>query len=197
MSWVLYDFGARTAAAHSAEQLLLASRYNLDDTLQTALLKTAKDYEATLAASAGLDAARDNVQTTQKSLDIAQARVQHGVAAISDALQAQTAYAQANAEATHAQGTWKTAMGALAIDMGLHPETVTLRLQALPADTGAPPGTPPVPAHLFWRMLIALTPGSTQHVLNTWRPWPMPRRCETRGCRPYISRGNTAATPSR
>lgn len=139
LSWVLYDFGARTAAAHSAEQLLLASRYNLDDTLQTALLKTAKDYEAALAASASLDAARDNVQTTQKSLDIAQARVQHGVAAISDALQAQTAYAQAKADATHAQGTWKTAMGALAIDMGLHPETTALRIQTLSVNTGESP----------------------------------------------------------
>lgn len=139
LSWVLYDFGARAAAAHSAEQLLLASRYSLDDTLQTALLKTAKDYEAALAASAGLDAARDNARTAQESLAIAQARVQHGVAAISDALQAQTAYAQAAADATHAQGTWKAAMGALAIDMGQDPETVPLQLHALPANTGESP----------------------------------------------------------
>ena len=139
LSWVLYDFGARTAAAHSAEQLLLASRYSLDDTLQTALLKTAKDYEAALAASAGLDAARDNARTAQESLDIAQARVQHGVAAISDALQAQTAYAQAAADATHAEGTWRTAIGALAIDMGLDPATTPLQLQPLPAETGESP----------------------------------------------------------
>uniref|UniRef100_E6PPW6 Transcriptional regulator, Fis family n=1 Tax=mine drainage metagenome TaxID=410659 RepID=E6PPW6_9ZZZZ len=136
LSWVLYDFGARTAAAHSAEQLLLASRYSLDDTLQTALLKTAKNYEAALAASAGLDAARDNARTAQESLDIAQARVQHGVAAISDALQAQTAYAQAAADETHAKGTWQTAIGALAIDMGLDPEAAPLQLQPLPADAG-------------------------------------------------------------
>ena len=139
LSWVLYDFGARTAAAHSAEQLLLASRYSLDDTLQTALLKTAKDYEAALAASAGLDAARDNARTAQKSLGIAQARMQQGVAAVSDVLQAETAYAQAAADATHAQGTWQTAIGALAIDMGLDPEAASLQLQPLPAETGESP----------------------------------------------------------
>jgi outer membrane protein len=134
LSWMLYDFGARTAAAHSAEQLLLASRYNLDDTLQTALLKTAKDFEAALAASAGLDAARENARTTQESLRIAQARLKGGVAAVSDVLQAQTANAQAVADAIHARGTWKTAIGALAIDMGLDPEAAPLRIQALPAN---------------------------------------------------------------
>lgn len=136
LSWVLYDFGARAAAVRSARQLVRAAQYGLDNTLQTALLRTAKDYEAALAASSSLEATHDNAEAARKSLDIAQARMQRGVAAISDTLQAQTAYAQAMADATHAEGTWHATMGVLAIDMGLDPAIAGLRLQPPPLDAG-------------------------------------------------------------
>jgi outer membrane protein len=120
--WVLFDFGARNAALRNANALLVAARATQDAALQETFATVAKDYDATQAARAALDTAREIERMTDDSAAVAQKRVDHGVAPISDALQAQTQHEQAVAAVTKGEGELRTSLGVLATDMGLRPD---------------------------------------------------------------------------
>jgi len=123
LSWVLYDFGGRSAALKNASELLAAAQANQLATLQTVFGTVAKDFYAAQAAQGSLMAAREVERIAQGSANIAAARVDRGVAAISDQLQAQTAYAEAVINRTKAERDWASAVGTLASDMNLEPTT--------------------------------------------------------------------------
>jgi outer membrane protein len=123
LSWVLYDFGGRSAALRNASELLAAAQANQLATLQTVFGTVAKDFYAAQAAQGTLAAAREVEHTAQGSANAATARVDRGVAAISDQLQAQTAYAEAVVSRTKAENDWASAVGTLASDMTLAPTT--------------------------------------------------------------------------
>lgn len=121
LNWVLYDFGGRSAALASATALLTAAQANQRAILQTVFATVAKDFYAAQAAWGAMVAAREIEATAQASADVAAARVERGVAPISDQLQAQTALADAVVNRANAQREWKVASGTLAADMNLSP----------------------------------------------------------------------------
>jgi outer membrane protein len=121
LSWVLYDFGGRSAGLSNAVQLLAAAQANHEVALQDTFMTTAKDYYAAQAAYGSLVAANDIEQASQESLKAASSRVDKGVAPISDQLQAQTVYAQAVFSRTKAQGDWQIALGTLMADLDMDP----------------------------------------------------------------------------
>ncbi|WP_231748369.1 TolC family protein [Burkholderia sp. ABCPW 14] len=121
LSWVLYDFGGRLAALRNASALLAAAQANQQATLEAVFATVAKDYYAAQAAQGAFSTAREVEQTARDSLRAASARVDKGVAAISDQLQAQTSYAEAVVNRTKAEGEWQSALGLLASDMNLSP----------------------------------------------------------------------------
>ncbi|VWC56967.1 Fis family transcriptional regulator [Burkholderia lata] len=123
LSWVLYDFGGRSASLRNATELLAAAQANQLATLQTVFAAVAKDFYAAQASQGSLSAAREVERTAQASAEVATARVERGVAAISDQLQAQTAYAEAVLNRTKAESDWASAVGTLASDMDLTPAT--------------------------------------------------------------------------
>ncbi|HHV7523854.1 TPA: TolC family protein [Burkholderia orbicola] len=123
LNWLLFDFGARVASVHNASDLLAAAQATQDATLQDEFATVAKDYDDAQAAQGTADAARDIERMTADSAKAAQLRVDHGVAPISDALQAQTQHEQAVTGRIKADGDLQAALGALAIDMGLNPDT--------------------------------------------------------------------------
>ncbi|KVD64431.1 Fis family transcriptional regulator [Burkholderia ubonensis] len=123
LSWVLYDFGGRSAALRNANELLAAAQANQLAVLQTVFGTVAKDFYAAQAAQGTLAAAREVEHTAKTSADAATARTDRGVAAISDQLQAQTAYAEAIVSRTKAETDWASAVGTLASDMNLDPAT--------------------------------------------------------------------------
>ncbi|WCM21976.1 TolC family protein [Paraburkholderia bryophila] len=122
-NWVLWDFGGHRAALRNASELLAAARANEDATLQDAFANVATDYYAAQAAQGGLSAAQETESTTHDSFAAATARVDRGIAPVSDALQAQTSYAQAVFARGKAEGDLKAALGKLAADMDLSPAT--------------------------------------------------------------------------
>nr|WP_241022451.1 TolC family protein [Burkholderia sp. Se-20373] len=124
LSWVLYDFGGRAAALRNANQLLAAAQANQLVALQTVFGTVAKDFYAAQAAQGTLTAAREVEYTAKSSANAATARTDRGVAAISDQLQAQTAYAEAIVNRTKAESDWASAVGMLASDMNLDPATL-------------------------------------------------------------------------
>jgi len=126
-NWVLWDFGGRRAALDNASALLAAARANQDATLQTTFATVVKDYYAAQAAQGALAAAEETEQTAKESAAVAQARVDHGAAPVSDALQAQTSFAQAVFARAKAEGELESALGTLAVDMNLTPtDAITL-----------------------------------------------------------------------
>jgi outer membrane protein len=122
LSWVLYDFGGRSAALANATELLAAAQATHEATLQDTFMNTAKDYYAAQAAYGNLVATDDIEQASQESFKAASSRVDKGIAPISDQLQAQTVYAQAVYSRTKAQGDWQIALGTLMADLDLDPD---------------------------------------------------------------------------
>ena len=122
MSWLLLDFGGRSAQIESARQLFAAAQANLSVNQQQVFLQVATDYYDAQAAQAVLDSAREIEQVTTDSVRAAHERVGKGIAPVSDELQARTAHAQAVVNRVKAQQDLNSRSGALGIDMGLDPD---------------------------------------------------------------------------
>lgn len=136
LNWTLFDFGGREAALKNANALFEAARATQDATLQTVFASLAKDYYSSQTASGALNAARDVEQMTRESMTAAQARVDRGIAPVTDALQAQTQHEQALFSLTKAESDAQTALGTLASDMSLDP-SVPLDVPPVAEDAAA------------------------------------------------------------
>jgi outer membrane protein len=122
LNWVLYDFGARSAALKNASAMFEAARATQDATLQSFFASAAKDYYAAQTAIGTLEAASDVEKMTRESMNAAQARADKGVVPVTDALQAQTQHEQAVFSLTKAESDAQSARGTLAADMNLAPD---------------------------------------------------------------------------
>ncbi|HDS1733128.1 TolC family protein [Pseudomonas sp. BP8] len=123
LSWVLFDFGRREAGLSNAQQLLIAANANQESSLQAALMQAAQLYYAALAAQDGQRAAQEVTKLAAENLKDASAKYEAGAAALSDYLQANTAYTQARLSEVRGQGALREAMGQIALRMGLPPQT--------------------------------------------------------------------------
>ncbi|WP_271408801.1 TolC family protein [Pseudomonas sp. Q1-7] len=135
LSWVLFDFGRRSAALRNAQQLLLAANASQDSTLQNAFVLAAQAYYDALAAQSSLAASRQVAEMAAQNFEAADAKYRGGAAALSDRLQAQTALSQASLRQIRDEGSLRTALGVIALRMGLAPDTplrLTSELDARP-----------------------------------------------------------------
>lgn len=119
MSWVLTDFGLRSSQVDQARALLEAANSTHDATLQAAFYEAAQAYFDSLTALATLDAKQEAEKAARESFLAAEAKYKAGVGALTDQLQAGTAYSQAKLERVVAEGNLKNALGSLSIAMGL------------------------------------------------------------------------------
>ncbi|MCG6934140.1 MAG: TolC family protein [Gallionella sp.] len=135
-SYLLFDFGARSATLESDRQLLDAAIATQDRTVQSVFLAAVQDYYQVQAASAALDSARDSERAAKESYDAAEARYNAGSATPADKLQAQTAYSQATLNRISADGNLKNAQGTLANMLGMD---ANRGVPLVPADTNPVP----------------------------------------------------------
>ncbi|WP_034922735.1 TolC family protein, partial [Candidatus Accumulibacter vicinus] len=119
LSWLLYDFGARSANLEIARQVLSAASSTLDATVQSVFLNAVQAYYNTQAARAAVTAARESENASRESLTAAEVRYRVGTGTPADRLQAQTAWSQATLTRIRAEGVLKNAVGRLANVMGL------------------------------------------------------------------------------
>ena len=119
-NWVIFD-PSRGFDVNGNESLLEAARANHADVLLSVFADLSHDFFAAQAAAAALTAATDLKVTAQSIYLAAKSRADRGVAPITDALQAQTALAEAELAFARAQGNLGTATGSLAWRMGLSP----------------------------------------------------------------------------
>lgn len=123
LSWILFDFGLRSANLANAYQLLAVANATQDATLQTVFVTAAQGYYDLLSAHGALDASVDSEKSARGSFMAADAKYMAGAGTLADKLQAQTTYAQASLDRTKASGEFKNAHGTLAIAMGLNANT--------------------------------------------------------------------------
>ena len=131
LSWLLLDFGTRSANQENARQLLSAAASTFDATVQLVFLNALQAYYNAQAARAAVNATREAEKASRESLNAAETRYRVGTATPADRLQAQTAWSQATLNRIKAEGTLKTTQGILANVMGLDPGT-PLRLDDIP-----------------------------------------------------------------
>lgn len=122
LSYLLYDFGKRDATLENAKQLLNAALASQDSTIQSVFLQAVQSYYALFGAQASLEAFQEAEQYAKESLNAANTRLRVGTTTKADMLQAQTAYSQAMLNRIKAQGSVKSAQGALASAMNLAPD---------------------------------------------------------------------------
>lgn len=127
LNWVLFDFGRRGAALRNAQELLQAANANKNATLQKTFVLAAQIYYEALAAQQSLNISTSVADLAAENLKAADAKYKSGVAALSDRLQAQTAFSQARLRQLRDAGHLRRITGLIALYMGLAPET-TLRL---------------------------------------------------------------------
>ena len=132
LSYLLFDFGTRSAQTDAARATLEAANSTQDQTVNAVYLAVVQAYYQYFAAQAQLDALHDAEKSAQLSLEAANARFQVGTNTRADVLQAQTAYSQAHLSSLRGDGNMRIAQGILSNAMGL-PADQAVSL-ALPAD---------------------------------------------------------------
>lgn len=135
-SYLLYDFGARSANLENSRQLLASAIATQDYTVQLIFLASIQAFYQTQATHAALDAALESERAARESFAAAEARYDAGSATPADKLQAQTAYSQATLNRITADGNLKNAQGTLANMIGLD---ANRNVSLVPANTTVMP----------------------------------------------------------
>nr|MBL8411111.1 TolC family protein [Dechloromonas sp.] len=118
LSWLLLDFGQRSANIENASQLLNAAASTQSATVQSLFLAALQTYYNAQATRAAVIATTEAERAARESFAAAEARYNVGVATPADRLLAQTAYSQATLNRIKAEGEARNALGALANAMG-------------------------------------------------------------------------------
>jgi outer membrane protein len=137
LSWTLYDFGGRGGRIHSARHLLDAAAATTSSVVQQTVFNVVQGYYSVLAGNAALIAARSAEDAALQSVDIARALHEGGASAVSDVLQAETAYDQAVLARVQSDQTAKSSLGTLAITIGV-PADESLKLDPEPVPVAVP-----------------------------------------------------------
>lgn len=137
LSYVLFDFGARSASLESARQLFAAASSTRDATVQAVFLAAVQAFFQRQASAAVLEATLQSEKAALESLNAAEARYRVGSATPADRLQARTAHAQAVLNRIGAEGAVKIAQGTLANVLGADPTRALSLMPMPPAAPGA------------------------------------------------------------
>lgn len=119
LNYLLYNFGGREAQLESAQRTLEASNWTHDAMLQTVMFVAIQAYYQVFATQAAAEAALVSEKAGNEALNAAQKRYEVGAAALADALQAKTAFAQARLNRQKTEGDARVAIGSLANALGL------------------------------------------------------------------------------
>lgn len=133
LTWLLLDFGGRSADVEGAKRALFAADYTHNATIQNVALQVEQAYYQYLDAKALEVAAQASLKAARESLSAAEERHRAGVGTIADVLQARTAFSQAELVLESAEGQIQTIRGSLATAMGVS-ANVPVEAGELPAD---------------------------------------------------------------
>jgi len=136
LSYLLWDFGARSGTLDLAKFELVSARLSQDQTLQDVILQVEQAYYQVLGFEAVVEVNRQSLKDAQTNLAAAQDRRSSGLATVGDVYKAEAALAGAKLALQQAEGQLASARGALAAAAGDAPDT-PLKLAPWDSDVSA------------------------------------------------------------
>jgi outer membrane protein len=133
LTWLLLDFGGRSADVEEARRALFAADYEHNASIQNVALQVAQAFYQYLEAKALKTAAEASLKAARESLSAAEERHRAGVATIADVLQARTAFSQTELALQSVEGQIQTLRGSLATAMGVS-ANIPVEAGELPTD---------------------------------------------------------------
>jgi outer membrane protein len=130
LSYLLWDFGARSGTLDQAKFEFASVQLNQDQTIQDLILQVEQAYYLVLGFQAVTEVNRQSLRDAEKNLAAAQDRRTSGLATVGDVYQAEAALSGTKLALQQAEGRLASARGALATTVGYTPDTV-LTLAAL------------------------------------------------------------------
>lgn len=121
LNWLLYDFGGRDASVSEVKYALASVLYSRSDVLQSLIYDVVRAYYLLFAAEEEYQNCQATVDSAKLAYDAASKRYELGLVALSDKLQAETSYAQAQLTATEAEEAVSLAKGNLALLLNFPP----------------------------------------------------------------------------
>jgi len=118
LSWLVFDFGQRSANIENARQLLSAAAATQDASVQSLFLSALQSYYTAQATRAAVVSTSEAERAARESFAAAESRYNVGAGTPADRLQAQTALSQAILNRIKAEGEARNALGVLANAMG-------------------------------------------------------------------------------
>ena len=118
LSYLLFDFGGRSALIEQSRQALLAADWTHNAVIQNVVLQTETSFFTYAGTKSMLEAAQASLSEADLSQKAAEEKYKVGLATKADVLQAKTAYSEAKLSVQSAEGDVRTARGALAVAMG-------------------------------------------------------------------------------
>ncbi len=123
LSWLLYDFGGRSARIERERAYLNQTQFTYNALLHDTILAINNAYLDLLSSQEVLKSAKTSRGSYQKSFEESSRRYELGLVSLSDKLQAKTSYEQSKLEVVTAENTVKQNQGNLAILLNLSPDT--------------------------------------------------------------------------
>lgn len=122
LDWLLYDFGGREASTEIVRQSLNAALATRSDTLQSLIFDAAEAYYLVFAAQEEYKNSNATLESALSAYEAASKRYELGLAALSDKLQAETSYSEAQLSVTKAEEALELAKGRLAVLLNFTPD---------------------------------------------------------------------------
>lgn len=140
LTYILLDFGRRSAVADGARQQLAAANFMFNRKIQEVVFSTQRAFYALSASKAAVEAARKNVELTRTDVDAVSQRLDLGLATEPALLLARQRRAQAGYDLENAKLLVRDAQADLAVALGMAANTAldveNLDRQPMPQELG-------------------------------------------------------------
>lgn len=123
LNWLLLDFGERGSTRRKMKAFLESADHSYNNSLQTLLYNVSNAYYALLSAKENHEGLLKSEEASKKAYEEASSRHTLGLVPLSDKLQAETAYAQAQLATTIASKQIRLRQGELANLLNVSPDT--------------------------------------------------------------------------
>lgn len=123
LSWLIYDFGGRSAASEQMRSYLDSAQFSYNAALHDTVLAINQVYFDLLSAQEVLKSAKTSEESFKKSYEESLKRFELGLVSASDKLLAKTSYEQSRLSVLQADNSLKKTQGSLAILLNLSPDT--------------------------------------------------------------------------
>lgn len=133
LTYLLLDFGGRSSNAELAREVLRASDWQHNLTMQQVMLSVITSYTSYIGNKGLVNAYREDVKDFQVAFDAAKLMHSAGLATLTDVLLAQSNLELSRSNLIQSEGLEKTSLGEILINVGLPPDA-NISVEDLPQE---------------------------------------------------------------